>query len=438
MPDEDKTREQNQTNAADKNRKAGGQSGGSAAAKTHDPHARSGRSAQGAQTGAGQVSTSDAIVNSRDERLAKRPPESTVSFETSPRGTISNDLADPASSLKSPTETHDRNGKHRHDREGRPKKRKKHHEPPPVAALNWKSLAAIGVLELVCGVVGAWGYSALFGSAKSDEQEKSQKKDDDKSSGKKQKGEKGSGSETGETSEGGEGSASASQIPGFTSADDAETLQKQLKHLDDRIDRLGQRIDRVTRPEDETPPVLHTLQVQMNDLAREIDELAGLPAHLHRIDRQIASLEEQLKTLRSQQATTDESSGVGLGAAAGAPSSPSVAGGNDPTFGLAIGLFQEAQYSQARQVLRRLQREHPKDARVWYFSALANALASGDWKGETEVLVEKGVECERSGKPSKAEIDLSMSVLTPSTGGEWLARHRRDAHPRQAFKNEKK
>lgn len=436
MPDQDNAGDQKDANAADKNRKSGGQNGGSAAAKSHDPQARAGRSAQGAQTGAGQVSTSDAIVNSRDERLADRPPESTVSFETSPRGTISNDLADPASSLQSQSESHDRNGKHRHEGEGRPKKRKKHHEPPPTAP-NWKSLAAIGVLALVCGVVGAWGYSAVFGSAKSDEQEKSRKKDDKKSSDKKQKGKKGSDSEKSGSSEEGDDSASASQIPGFTSADDAEALKKQLKHLDDRIDRLGQRIDRATRPEDQTPPVLHTLQVQMNDLAREIDELAGLPAHLHRLDRQIASLDEQLKTLRSQLATTDESSGVGLGAAAGAPSPPSVAGGNDPTLELAIGLFQEGQFSQSRQVLRRLQREYPKDARVWYFSALANALASGDWKGETELLVEKGVECERSGTLSKAEIDLALSVLTPSTGGEWLARHRRDARPRQAQKTVK-
>lgn len=436
MPDEDKARDQKDATEADKNRNSGGKSGGSAPPEGHDPQGRSGRTAQGAQTGASQVSTSDRIVTSGDERLAKRSPESTVSFETSPRGTISNDLADPASSLQSKSDSHDRNGKRRHDDEGRPKKRKKHHEPPPPAALNWKLLVATGVLALVCGVVGAWGYSALFGSAKSEDQEKSQKKDDDKkSSDKKQKGKKGSESEKGEASEGGEDSASASQIPGFTSADDAEALKKQLKHLDDRIDRLSQRIDRVTRPEDQTPPVLHTLQVQMNDLARELDELAGLPAHLHRLDRQIASVEERFKTLRSQVATNDESSSVGLGAAAGAPSSRSMDDGNDPTLELAIGLFQEAQYSQARQVLRRLQREYPKDARVWYFSALANALASGDWKGETEVLVEKGVECERSGTSSKAEIDLALSVLTPDTGSDWLARHRRDARTRQAKKH---
>lgn len=432
MPHENKARNQNEAGAAE-NRKSGAPSGGSAGS---EPHAQPqpGRSAQGVPTGAGQVSTSDPIVTSGDQRLAKRPPESTVSFETSPRGTISNDLADPDSSLQSQPESHERNGKRRHDDEGRPKKRKKHHGSPP-AALTWKALAATGVLALVCGVVGAWGYSALFGSAKSDEQEKSQKKDGDKkSSDKKQQGKKGSGSEKGEASEGGEDSASASQIPGFTSADDAEALKKQLKHLDDRIDRLSQRIDRVTRPEDQTPPVLHTLQVQMNDLAREIDELAGLPSHLHRLDRQIASLEERLRSVRSQLATTDASSGVGLGAAAGAPSGPLAADGNDPTLELAIGLFQEGQYSQARQILRRLEREYPKDARVWYFSALSNALASGDWKGESEVLVEKGVECERSGKPGKAEIDLALSVLTPDTGEEWLARHRRDAHPRQALK----
>lgn len=296
--------------------------------------------------------------------------------------------------------------------------------------MNWKSLAITGLLALICGVAGAWGYSALVGAPKSDDQARSQKKGAEKSSAKNQNGKP-----TSASGKGGDDSASASQIVGFTSADDADALKKQLRHLDDRIDRLSQRLDRVTRPENKTPPVLHTLQTHLNDLAREMDEVAGLPSRLERLEQQCNSLQEQLKTVRAQRSETAESSGGALSVDPDVPPpAPPSTAEIDPTLELAIGLFEEGQYSQARRVLQRLQRTHPKDARVWYFSALATALGSGTWEGEAEKLAEKGAACERSGMPSRAEIDAAMGILTPRTGEAWLARRRGDAHHRQAKK----
>lgn len=432
--------------------------------------------------GSTSVSTTDPIANVGDEREAEwgRHPEAAFALHTSQvRGTVSgsggaegvSESAAPGGNYRaegqgggekrsdSPgeataneeTSRHRSEGGHHDKRKGhdeskqegrrredghehRPKK-KERHAKPEAGSSGWKSLVISGVLALVCGVAGAWGFNALFGSSKSDGQKDSQKKEGGKNNKKSSdnKSEDKNSEKSGNSSEGGDDSASASQIPGFTSSDDADTLKKEIKHLSDRVDQMSKRLDQVTVPEDKTPPVLHTLQVQLTDLAREVDQVARIPAELRQIERRLAALQEQMKIVRAQVATSDESSGMGLGAAAGLPPSTAAAG-DDPTLDLAIGLFQAGQYAQARQVLWRLGREYPKDARVWYFSALANGLASGVWEGETEALVEKGVECERSGTPSKAEIDTALAVLTPSTGQEWLARHRRDARPRQAKK----
>ena len=43
---------------------------------------------------------------------------------------------------------------------------------------------------------------------------------------------------------------------------------------------------------------------------------------------------------------------------------------------------------EAKEAFARLQAANPDDARVWYFSALANGLATRDWKGESERLVD--------------------------------------------------
>jgi hypothetical protein len=318
-----------------------------------------------------------------------------------------------------------------HDGERRRRKKKKHeHAASP---LSWKSLAITAVLALVFGVGGAWGYSAFFGPS-SENQDKSSGKGDKSEKRGGDKGGKSDGKKSGksgsEESDKSAGGASASEIPGFTSAKDSETLKKELEHLAHRLDLLGSRIDQMTEPEHETPPVLHTLQMKMNELEREVDQVANLPSKMRHLDQRVVKLKEDFKELKQRISGEEMPTGGDLAPpSVGSYDAEAALGTADPaneaTFRLAIGLFREGHYSQAYEVLRRLQRERPSDARVWYYSALANGLATGQWDGKTKQLAEQGIACERAGKPSRAAIDKALSDLSPASGTKWLADQRR-------------
>ena len=76
---------------------------------------------------------------------------------------------------------------------------------------------------------------------------------------------------------------------------------------------------------------------------------------------------------------------------------------------------------------RKLTDEFPKDARVWYYAALSNGLATNQWRGETERLVNQGVEREKAGSPKAPEIDAVMTDLAPASK-KWLDFYRQRAH----------
>jgi hypothetical protein len=311
-----------------------------------------------------------------------------------------------------------------------------------ISVPNWKSFLVTGILALVGGAAGAWGYAAFFGVSKSTKQ--------DQGAGKKDTGDEIDGNEGGGSKGGGnissdgrsasnerssEGSVSASEIPGFNSAADAQTFKKELEHLAHRIDLLGSRIDRITQPQQETPPLLHTLQMQMTDLERAIDQVANLPSRLRQLEQRFSNLKEDFKALKDQVSGEDVPTVTEVAPAEGGFSAPGryvdADPANEATLKLAIARFREGHYAQAREVLHRLQRERPNDARVWYYAALANGLASGKWDGETKRLVEKGIERERAGTPLPSVIDESLAGLTRAMGQDWLAKQRRQANSRK-------
>lgn len=336
---------------------------------------------------------------------------------------------------------HDRDREHDHERDGdhqrRHKKKKKHHET--AGQLNWKTMLVTAVLALVCGVGGAWGYSAMFGPSKSDKQDgDSSKSDSSKSDSGKSDSDKGdkSGGKSGgnKGKDSGSGGASASEIPGFSSARDADTFKKELEHLAHRLDLLGGRIDQLTTNEDKTPPVLHTVQRKVTDLEREVDEVANLPSKFSRLEQKLSDLKQELVILKERM------SGSELPLASEVTPSPNQYDANrgtataaDPadeaTLKLATGLLHEGHYSQSYEVLRRLQRERPDDARVWYLSALAHGLSTDKWDGKTKQLAEHGIACERSGHPSHQAIDDALSGLS-SVGKDWIASQRSEAMKR--------
>jgi hypothetical protein len=94
-------------------------------------------------------------------------------------------------------------------------------------------------------------------------------------------------------------------------------------------------------------------------------------------------------------------------------------------FGAA--LLREGKYAAAREVFVTLVQNYPNDARLWYFAALANGLASGDWAGESERMVRQGLACEQRGSPKRSDIDAQFSTLTKDQGKDWLEEWRKRA-----------
>lgn len=325
----------------------------------------------------------------------------------------------------------------------------------PSSAANWKTLVLIAAISIVCGAAGAWAMSEFTGPSKAGNDknspgQKSQTQNGD--SGSSQSGkQKSSGKQQGSDKEdksSSQGGASASDIPGFTSADDAETLKKQIKHLADRLEQIDRRLDQVQKPETDTPPVVHTLQIQIAELSKEVDQVANLPAQFRRMEHRVSAVEQEFKTLRDELSADDLPDGAAAAqkvqaargsleasqssailkssdsershedvtsqsSSGGDDSEPAIdeSAGDDATMKLGTELFQQGKYAKSREVFRRLQRARPHDARVWYYTALANGLLTRVWDGKTERLFEKGRECELAGDPPSEQIDAAFADL---------------------------
>ena len=443
--------------------------------RDQDPqHARGDKRDQGGRVGATSVNTSDPAVSAPAEMQGW--PEQVVSFQTSQlpsappdyrfgsggdvvkeQGGRQNDQGEQnrqggdkenggqrkqeRQALKK--QNADEGHRRRNQDDERSRHERRHHNKrkqvrQAAGQVNWKTVALAAVLALVCGVGGAWGYSAMFGSSDKD-------KNSDKTAGKSDKGGgKSGGKGDGKSDKGGgknglqssEGGASAAEIPGFSSAKDADTFKKELEHLAHRLDLLGARIDRITsEKKEETPPVLNTVQRKLTDLEREVDDVARLPSQFNQLERKVADLKQEFRTLKEQVSGSelpiaseltppkDDYKAAPLGET---PADPA----NEATLKLAAGLLREGHHSQAYEVLRRLQRERPNDARVWYLSALANGLATGKWDGKAKELAKRGMECEREGHPSRTEIDHALSGVSSAFGNDWIASQRSDVKTR--------
>jgi hypothetical protein len=88
-------------------------------------------------------------------------------------------------------------------------------------------------------------------------------------------------------------------------------------------------------------------------------------------------------------------------------------------------LFERGKYADALEFFQKLQANHPDDARVWYFSALAQGFTTRDWRGQAERLAEKGIACERAGTTGTSRIDIAFASLTVANGKDWLSAYRR-------------
>jgi TolA-binding protein len=238
-----------------------------------------------------------------------------------------------------------------------------------------------------------------------------------------------------------------------TKNEDAATT-KALARLDDRLNGLsGQykelqsRIESIPKPA--PPPDLAPMEqkvARLDGLSQQVEGIAKalepLPEKIAQDERKIEDLSARLGELRKESRTSgarpeasrnregsrSAASGPATVDAAGRPSPGSETGGLvDSAIERGASLFREGQYQEAYKVFRDLLQSHADDARIWYYAALSYGMRTGEWRGQTEQWVQRGVALEKEGKPQKSEIDSAFAGLTKETGKDWLDFYRRRA-----------
>ncbi len=188
----------------------------------------------------------------------------------------------------------------------------------------------------------------------------------------------------------------------------------QLKALDDKIADLGKTVG-------DMPARLDSLNSKLEVVSKG-EGLAPAPK-VEAIDKKVAEMAQTLEAMKADLAAKPASTTITPAPVATAAAAAEA----DPAMDQAVALFKQGKFAEARDAFTRLQAAAPDDARVWYFSALANGLATRNWKGESEKLVAAGVAKEKAGSPDKAKIDAAFADLTTLTGKDWLAYYRKSA-----------
>jgi tetratricopeptide (TPR) repeat protein len=224
-------------------------------------------------------------------------------------------------------------------------------------------------------------------------------------------------------------------------------LDDRLNSLSDQYKQLQSRIESIPKPA--PPPDLAPMEqkvARVDDLSKQVEviskALEPLPEKITQDERKIEELSASLEDLRKESRTSGgrpeasrnregarrAASGPAAGDASGSPSPGSETGGLvDSALRRGESLFRDGRYQEAYKVFRDLLQSRADDARIWYYAALSYGLATGDWRGQTEQWVQRGIALEKEGKPQKSEIDSAFAGLTKETGKDWLDFYRRRA-----------
>lgn len=215
----------------------------------------------------------------------------------------------------------------------------------------------------------------------------------------------------------------APAAPTPATADDLKVLQGEVEGLAKQLAALTTKVDGLPRPE--PAPDLKPIQARLDDLGGLAEKIGELSKKVDAADEQARAASKAADSSKEEIAALAAKVDRPVEAVAPTPTAEPKLADIKP----AADLFGAKKFADARAALAKLQQSNPEDARVWYYSALANGFATGKWDGETEQLVLKGVERERAGTPDAAQIDAAFSGLTGATGKSWLAAYRQRAKP---------
>ncbi len=213
---------------------------------------------------------------------------------------------------------------------------------------------------------------------------------------------------------------------------DLGTLGRELARLDGRLNTRTEPAPAAhASPAAPAPPDLSPLQARIDDLVKESRKLAPMPATFEALRRRLDAVDRGLNALQADVAAVPKQLDASLMALKGAMESrspaPEPVSPGDLGRDLGAALFRQGKYSAARDVFLTVGQNYPNDARIWYYAALASGLTSGDWAGESVVLVRRGIACEQKGSPKRPDIDAQFAALTKEQGKEWLDEWRKGA-----------
>ena len=193
---------------------------------------------------------------------------------------------------------------------------------------------------------------------------------------------------------------------------DRPDYSNQIKMDNDRINQLSQTVTQM-------PAQFDSINQRLGTLSKMEDSNSS--SRVDGIDKRVEDLSKSIDSIRAGMNTSPRRSGN----AGGGSSRVEDVNIEGLAMEQAAELFNAKKYTEAKDAFMKLQAVFPDDARVWYYSALANGFATGKWLGETEQMVNTGLGKEKAGQPSSDKIDAIFAKLTPSTGRDWLASYRK-------------
>jgi TolA-binding protein len=316
-------------------------------------------------------------------------------------------------------------------RDGNHQDLRKQYETAYPRRSGWMDLVLTGVVALACGLGGAWAFSYF------ESKNKDQSKGGDHAG--KGKNDSVSSANSQVSNEGNDGNSSNNpdNTRPAVSKQVLDDLQGQMKGLSSEIAKLQERFDTFAGLGNDTARDIGALQVKIKEVSHSIEEIGNIPKRMQPLEERVNRLQlvaDELnlqlagrKTIRAVAeipAGDDKRKVVTTAGSAPTQAAPSSPNTPDATMTAAISFFKKGQYIQANHIFDGLQVSKAGDARVWYYSALANGLVTGKWDGETKRFVTSGAERESAGSPPTAEIDAAFSTLTVEQGKDWLAAYR--------------
>jgi TolA-binding protein len=246
--------------------------------------------------------------------------------------------------------------------------------------------------------------------------------------------------------------ASQAAVPVPESSSGQANLTTRVDDLAGRIDQLKSRVEALPKagPAADIEPLKERVAT-IDDLSKRVqgieEKLVDLPKKIDQEGNQITTLTARLEEVSNKMEGLGKESGA-ANPTPGGPANSNQGGTREAlkpvtdtinqlaksaedttaaSFGAGAELFKQKKYKDANEFFSTLVKVDQDDARIWYYAALSRGFATGDWKGETERLANRGVEREKAGTPPKAEIDSAFNDLTSETGKDWLAFFRKRA-----------